>query len=576
MCNLVDEKYPIALFIQSASTFTFKDISDGLKSQIALDAAYAVLGELLEKGFIEVSQLIITEDEQVAKLYKIVPNKSTELSQYVMTLAQQRLLPDAQGKPRGNYYRKSEAFVKRLVSSQEPFQEQEKEILLTKLHNSLKWAQEEIVMKWPEDIRQAVLSEAYLRTLYAEYLGVQEGFWAGAILHLLIACRMFAEQGLHDQHHLAEQRACEIFFDRYNAVKQKIHIPDLLDFANTTDKIIGECSSSIFIVLARYVLDEISHKINYLSRSTNSGDIVNVINKSWTISSTSSIDLNANSLYKSLNDARLYILNNDREQGKKLLREALSSIEIIREENVHEEQTPLELLLREHLISLELYDLLNNVFKGLLENNDDQISNCLSRLEKLTFDGLFPFYIADILEKVKLILNFLRNYADELSQKNDATPISNYGPSYPKYERANGLRRENIAGSRDNFDFRDLASWQTPNKNSFPFERPREGFSLGHNSGKNNAPSQDDYQDPLQTEHEDNQALSLGTTQGIRPPSLKINPLDSSSPEFIKALFSLPSLPVPDRGSMDSLVSIPRAEENDSQSSIQLRVTRSR
>src|SRR6266568_5604114 len=189
MCNLVDEKYHIALFIQAASTFTFQDLHKSLKTQDALDAAYALIGELLEKGFIEISQLIITEDEQVAKLYKIVTDKSTELDRYIIALAQQRLNPDAQGKPQGGHYRKTEALVKQLVSSREALQEHEKEVLLTKLYNSLKWAQDEMLTNWPEDIRQAVLSEAYLRTLYAEYLEAHAGFWAGAILQALIASR---------------------------------------------------------------------------------------------------------------------------------------------------------------------------------------------------------------------------------------------------------------------------------------------------------------------------------------------------------------------------------------------------
>jgi hypothetical protein len=411
MCNLVEEKYQVAKIILVVSKFSTADILDNLKSNYTPDAVYTVIGELLEKGLIEVSRRpYLSLANQNVKIYEVIVNKHDELEQYVQDLDQMRVEPDNQGKPRSLNYRVAEQIMGQVTIHPEILQRKDREVLLTAIYQYLALAQGDEITRQPRDSHREVISEAYLRMLYGQYLGLREQ-WANGIMHLLIASRLFEENKLTDMQRAVESRAVEMLINRY--VKSKSGsftlIKNMVEFAKLTDEILKaamseKCLSPVFSFISHYILNEVMDKIDNLDRKD--GDFTTAAYEKWTVS-TSFDNQVIKALYGLLNKARLSIMSRERTKAQQILEEALEILESNREVINPEEATIIEVILKRHLTSLKAYDALDKSYKDLQLKDLNRAAFHISILNQLEFGGLLPFYFAEVMEKVKVVLNRL-------------------------------------------------------------------------------------------------------------------------------------------------------------------------
>lgn len=424
MCNLAEEKYQVALIIRVASKFSVFDLLERLGTDQKLDATYAVIGELLEKGLIEdTGQFTLTPKHEVNKMYQTISSKSEEFEDYLKELHRMRVQPNVEGKPQGLNFRLVEQTLAQIKQTQD---DEQKESLIASLKRYLALAQLDEISKLPGNHHQTAIAEAYLRMLYGEYLW-EEQLWSSAIIQFLISSRLFKENDLLEKSRAIEARACEIVIYKYERIKQGNTyqlIGQLLDFAQKMDEIIVsvirvKCRFPIFRSVSHEILREIKQKVDYLHRSD--GDFITVIKREWTTPINSDIEV-LSSIYRLLNESRLYIMNGKRLNAQTKLEEVLKLLEENRSEIGNGEASDIERNVREYLISLKAYTILDTVIRNLQSNDIHSANEQILLLNDVEFETAFPFYIADVFEKMQLVINsFLKIYEKktiQLSQEN--------------------------------------------------------------------------------------------------------------------------------------------------------------
>lgn len=410
MCDMKDEKHRVALFVQVSSIFSVDDIVDEFDLVEVPDAVYAVIGELLERGLIEdTNERMMTRSGSFAKVYKVLADQRNELDNYVSTLNRRRMQPDTEGKPRGLSFRLAEHLAEQVVNRSGTMEDAEKHDVLTALEKYLALAQMEEAQDYQPESRQSGITEGYLRLLYGEYLRARQQ-WPNSIIQLLISSRVFDKNNLTDRRQIAEQRACQVLVDEYVRVKK---IPDynrvraLINFAQLAEKVARTAveegtRAPVFESLCRLILGEVATFIERLPRS--SGDFITVVQGGWTASNR----LNSSefaSFDSQINEARLLMMNGQRMEALRFLEKCLSNREMY-----HEEISPLSTgesrrTIETYLVSLRAYDVLDNLMAAIQANKTDLLHEQASTLRLLEFERLLPFYVTDVLDKARAVIN---------------------------------------------------------------------------------------------------------------------------------------------------------------------------
>jgi hypothetical protein len=420
--HISDHKYKIARLIQGSYRFSVLDFLESPESLQIRDAAYCIVGELLDKELIEdTGEYDISPEGSLVKIYQVIrqldeeenyridSEKHSEFEEYIEKLESYRIQPDVQGKPRNLSFRVAE---QKLIEIQKLPQDRvhERESLLISFHRYLGLAQFEETHRTSSDPHQALISEAYIRQLYAEYLVAKDAQqWSLAIYHLIKSAHLFRDNGLFDIQKVCESRSCEILIHQYKeliATSSEDSIGRMLDFAKETDNLVKElgdrCCSTVFQFVYSQLLEEIEQKIALLPRS--SGELSQVASRGWTISKRYELPI-ISPIYELLDRARLLLINSGRSQDNRLkakehLEEAQSmlesKIEHIKPGNAKLVQSLLDRHLQALMLSLEFSDF-----------SDLSLKQKLSRLSSLNFENILPFYWADTLRQVSSIVSEL-------------------------------------------------------------------------------------------------------------------------------------------------------------------------
>lgn len=454
---IVEEKYQVAKIIETSSDFSVFYINAARESCQMRDAVYAVIGELLDSELIKDTGEWTYTLNGCAKIYQIEREKHEDFVRYVEELNSKRVQPNKQGKPRGFNFRIAESLVEQLTKLHEKMEqsaklpqrvgtedkrkmEEEKDSLLDSLTTYLGAAQEDEIPQQsseqnqtetnesqkdniPRSIRdrnQAKISEAHIRKLYGELL-VAKGEWSSAIMQLLIARRIFSNNELQDNQSVVESRACQILIDKYNGIKQdtsKESITKLIEFAQQTETVVdkaiqAECKFPLFAFVSRQILKEIEQTVEYLSRRKPS-EFLNALNRKWTLAGKHENPILA-SIYSCLNEARLLIMDSgnyqetNRLSARRSLEEARSILQTNKKQIAEEAQT-IQADIDKHLEALHLWFELNQIGK----------SQEPVKVVNFNFDGLLPFYLADVLNQAMSLFNSLLTEKEQPEQQSES------------------------------------------------------------------------------------------------------------------------------------------------------------
>lgn len=213
MNTLIDEMYRIASLIKIATTFTVAYLQEILETPQPPVALYTLIGELLERGLLNVTEqqhLVLRANATLSidtvKRYRLVEGKRDAFEQYYQELEIKRIRPHQDGKPQGLSYRVLEQLIEDVIEHPETLTE--KKALIDEY---LAAATEDEMFAPDSSPKQKEVSEAYLRELYGSYLQAKRE-WQPAVQQYLRASLLFLAHGYNEKKDLLEFRIMKLFW----------------------------------------------------------------------------------------------------------------------------------------------------------------------------------------------------------------------------------------------------------------------------------------------------------------------------------------------------------------------------
>lgn len=403
MRNHNEEKCIVAETILVAQEFSVESIAEAVGDIVATESIHCVLGEIVALGLVKDTQRrMFTLTGNIVTMFSISDRPGFD--QYVLKLRSYRFHPDQSGKPTGLNFRLAEALVEK-IEEQETHTHQE----LTSLGHYIALAQAEELQLDEAGFLKNPLAEAYLRTVYARFLKMQQQ-WANSIVQYLIASRQFRDFARYGRADELELKACIVLYDKYESVlteKQVGRYPALIDFLDTVGRIISSVNADsqelkVFVTLTRFILDESRSLLDCLSLHT--GERLYLAKRTL---ASSKDDVGSDSV-----DVRLSSLEGEILSGTYDIAHLQQLTDLL----VSSQPASIgsqrgDMLLRRRIKSIEtgvrLKLTLQRIRESLKSNNPNDLSMYADTLLELEFDGLFPYFVADALEEMKSVVGDL-------------------------------------------------------------------------------------------------------------------------------------------------------------------------
>ncbi len=464
MCNLADDKFKAASALEVVPRFCFRDLVEMLGESFSKDAIYAVLGELLELGVLEVQRANIAAPDGFSfTTYVRAAGTEAALEHYITELNEARTQPDPDGKPRGLSFRLAESLIKSAISTSDRLSDEQRRSLFHSIEQYLSLAQQEETGQRDISKPQDLLSEAHLRLLYGKYLYLASpSMWSSAIAQLLISARIFSQADHPDQSSATEAEACLMLREQYRGRYQqseKSELGSLLDFAETVERVFRSatragCMLTLFASSVREILDDTRLRIDHLS--IHAGDFITVVRRAWSlpqIGSTPKLE----QAFRLLGDARLAMMSGQTLAARITAEKALVQLGAIDPGN--EEVRAAVWDVNRHLLALQAQAMLDGIMRSVQRGDRRSASETLTEFSALNFEGVVPFYIALVLEKSKSVLRVLLEH--ENLRPIDQTGVAS-SPVFDERDRRSRLQ----AQSQGDLDYREWMNWGSKPSNS--------------------------------------------------------------------------------------------------------------
>jgi hypothetical protein len=405
----LDEKYKAAQLIAIMHEFTVSDIeSEFIEPSLYLkDSIYSVIGELLDKGLVgcyesdkpnekNLSLELVEPCKFYLKDYNDLEKKRI-ITEYIEQLSCRRIKPDIDGKPRSSNFRLAEKFLSDGITQPS----------IDKAYRYLGLAQiDEKIAEKSYDVNQIALSDAYIRSLYADYLIAKDfNNWDKAIPELIKSTKLFGEHDSLDMQKVCEAKACEILIVKFNKINQ-ISIPDLIDFANSAENLIRSIPKEYCPIIFRFTYSQIINEIQRrLEQSQiNDGQYSKIFNVYGETDKISNVYNLLNETRAVLNEQELSL--NSKRQAKNNLEKARSNLEKISGEIEEIEKVRLEFIIEDHLKAVDASIEISNV------NELDFQQKLIYLSEIKGFMGSeLPFYWVN---NISLLLSVVRGLGEKM------------------------------------------------------------------------------------------------------------------------------------------------------------------